>query len=426
MKKFLAMMMVAILTLGVLAACGPQRDTNEGTNNGGEGTTTEGTDKPESLAIWVNDQDEQSAALEQILKAYEEETGIEVKMTKMSMLDQLDALELDAAAGRGPDVFFQPHDRLGDMAIKGIAAPINLGDDANLYSETAINALTFDGEVYGVPQVIETYGIFYNKDLVSEEEIKTIEGLMEVAEAQTDAANNKFGFVMNATDFYFTYPFLSGYGGYVFEITEDGFNPGNIGLDNEGAVKGGELIQTWYANDYMNRSITDDFMNDQFQNGNIAAVLTGPWRIAQYKEALGDKLGSTTLPELDGKVAPSFVGVKAWFVNAYSKNQEWAVDLMKFITKHENAMKYYEMAGEMPALQTALESDEIVNDEIMAAFAEQTQYGQPMPNIPQMSQVWEPVANALGFIADGDDPQEVLEEAVQQIKDRIQASGGGN
>lgn len=427
MKKFLAMLMVAVLTLGVLAACGPQRETgNEGGNTGaeGEGTTTEGVDKPQSLTVWVNDDEKQRAALDEIFAAYTEETGIEVKATGISMLDQVEALALDGPAGKGPDVFFGPHDRLGDIVLRGLADPIDLGEDASLYSETAINAVTVDGEAYGVPQVIETYGMFYNKDLVSAEEIATMEGLMKVAEEQTDAGQDKYGFLMEATNFYFIYPFFAGNGGYVFNNDGSGFDASDIGLANEGAVEGGELVQSWFDNGYIPKEINGDIMSGLFTDGKVATVLTGPWNIATYRDALGDKLGTATLPKLEnGDVPKSFVGVKAWMLSSYSENQEWAIDLMKFITNYDNAMKYYQAAGEMPALQEALDSEEIANDEIIGAFAEQTQYGEPMPNIPQMQQVWDPMGSALQFIANGDDVGEVLEEAVQTIEDNIAASG---
>ncbi|TYS65672.1 extracellular solute-binding protein [Sutcliffiella horikoshii] len=425
MKKFLAMLMVAVLTLGVLAACGPQRETgNNGGSAEGEGTTTEGADKPEKLTVWVNDDEKQRAALDEIFAAYTEETGIEVEATGISMLDQVEALALDGPAGNGPDVFFGPHDRLGDIVLRGLADPIDLGEDASLYSETAINAVTVDGETYGVPQVIETYGMFYNKDLVSAEEIETMEGLMTVAKEQTDAGQDKYGFLMEATNFYFIYPFFAGNGGYVFNNDGSGFDAKDIGLANEGAVEGGELVQSWFENGYIPKEINGDIMSGLFTEGKVATVLTGPWNIATYRDALGDKLGTATLPKLEnGDVPKSFVGVKAWMLSSYSENPEWAIDLMKFITNYDNAMKYYQAAGEMPALQEALDSEEIANDEIIGAFAEQTQYGEPMPNIPQMQQVWDPMGSALQFIANGDDVGEVLEEAVKTIEDNIAASG---
>ncbi|MED3748082.1 ABC transporter substrate-binding protein, partial [Geobacillus stearothermophilus] len=75
--------------------------------------------------------------------------------------------------------------------------------------------------------------------------------------------------------------------------------------------------------------------------------------------------------------------------------------------------------------EKALTNEKITNDPLIAGFAEQIQYGEPMPNVPEMSQVWEPMSNALQFIAKGENPKAVLGEAVKTIQDKIAASGAG-
>ncbi len=77
-------------------------------------------------------------------------------------------------------MFYQPHDRIGDIVLQGLADPVDLGDAKGEYSPTAINAVTYDGKTYGVPMVVETYGVFYNKNLVPEAP-KTMDDLMNIA-----------------------------------------------------------------------------------------------------------------------------------------------------------------------------------------------------------------------------------------------------
>ncbi|MFD1739839.1 extracellular solute-binding protein [Bacillus salitolerans] len=421
MKKIISIFMIMVLAFGVLAACGPQRDTDDNAGDTDTPATDEAT-KPEKLVMWVNDEEKQKEAIKTIVEKYTAETGIQVEMVAMSMLDQIEALALDAPAGKGPDIFFQPHDRIGDIVTQGLADPITL-DNTGDYSETAIDAVTFDGEVYGVPHVVETYGLYYNKDLVAEAPA-TMEELMAIAAEQTDASQDKYGFLMEAANFYFVYPFFAGYGGYVFNKDGGAYDASDIGLGNEGAVKGGELIQSWFTNGYIPKEITGDVMNGLFTDGKVATVITGPWNITTYRDALGDKLATAPLPTLEnGEHPKSFVGVKSWMISSYSENQQWATDLLKFITNTENQMHYYEVAGEMPANQAALTDDKITNDPLMKGFAEQIAYGEPMPSIPQMQQVWDPMGNALTFIAQGDDVAEVLSEAVDIINEKIASSG---
>src|SRR5699024_541341 len=155
-----------------------------------------------------------------------------------------------------------------------------------------------------------------------------------------------------------------------------------------------------------------------------ATLITGPWMAREFSEALGDDLAAVPLPTLDNGEHPnSFVGVKSYMLSYYSENKEWAEDLMAYITNKENSLLYYDVAGEMPARDDALEDPEIADDEIFSAFAEQTEYGEPMPSVPAVQQIWDPINDALTFISEGEPVDEVLSEAVQSISDNIEASG---
>lgn len=328
MKKVVSLFMVMILLIGVLAACGPKRDTEQVKENKKE-TTTENVKKPEKLVVWVNDEEKQKQALSDIFKKYTEKTGIKIEMVAVNMLDQAKKIALDGPAGKGPDVFFQPHDRIGDIVLQGLADPVDLGDAKSEYNKTAIDAVTYDGQTYGVPFVVETYGLFYNKDLVPEAP-KTMEDLMKIAKEKTNAAKDQYGFLMEAANFYFVYPFFAGYGGYVFHNKDGKVDTSDIGLANDGAVKGAELVQSWFKNGYIPKEINQDIMNGLFTKGNVATVISGPWNIATYRDALGDKLATAPLPVLEnGEHPKSFVGVKTWMLSAYSKNKEWATQQMK-------------------------------------------------------------------------------------------------
>ncbi|WP_339227271.1 extracellular solute-binding protein [Oceanobacillus sp. FSL K6-2867] len=426
MKKWLSFCIIFLLAMGILAACGPDdaepSNTDEGTNTN---ATAEGEmpEKPEALTLWVNAEEKQEEAVKEITDKYTEETGIAVNMVPVDMLEQVEKLDVEGPAGNGPDIIFQPHDRIGDLVLRGLVDPINLGDKEAEYTQTALDAVQYDGEYWGYPAVIETYAMYYNKSLV-DEEIETMEDLMAIAERDTNASNDEFGFLMEAANFYFIYPFFSGNGAYVFANDEGNYDITDIGLANEGSIEGGNLVQSWFDNSYIPQDLTPDIMNGLFQEGKVSAVINGPWMVRDYTEALGDDLAAAPLPILDnGENPKSFVGVKSYMLSYYSENKEWAEDLMAYITNFENSMTYYDVAGEIPARDDAMEAPIIADDPIFSAFAEQTTYGEPMPSVPAMQQVWDPINNALNFISKGEPVDEVLEEAVQTIQDQIAVSG---
>ncbi|ALC80695.1 MULTISPECIES: sugar ABC transporter substrate-binding protein [Bacillus] len=424
MKKLLLTLFAVFLVFGLLAACGPQRSAEEVNNAQKERSSSEGIEKPEKLVVWVNNNEDQKTALKEIFTKYTKKTGIQIEMIETDMLSQIEKLSLDGPAGKGPDLFFQPHDRLGDILLQGLAAPVQLGEEEKQYSETAVSAVTYEGQTYGLPMVVETYGLFYNKDKINEAP-KTLDELQAIMKEHTNSEKKQYGFLMEAANLYFAFPFFSNNDSYIFKRSADGtYDINDIGLANEGAVQTGQMISEWFADKKMPTEITQDILNGVFEKGDAAVVLNGPWALPQYKAALGEKLGAAPLPDINGSPAASLVGVKSWMLSSYSKNSEWATDLMKFISNEENSLLYYEKAGEMPANRLALENEKITTDPLISAFAKQVENGEPMPNIPEIQQVWEPFNKALELLSKGEDTG-VLEESVQEIKNNIEASGGG-
>lgn len=416
--RFLSIITI-LLIVTVLAACAPDRDEDVNTNNG-----EENDGKPEELTIWANDQEEQLEAIKEIAAKFEEKEGINVRVEPKSMLDQVQDLALAGPEGKGPDLFYQPHDQIGSLVAEGLVEPLDLSDDEiSGYSDVAMESVTYQFEdstdIYGLPAVFETYGIFYNKDIISEEP-KTIDDLKMALEEHTDASKDEYGFLMKPNDLYFAYPFFSNYGGYIFGGDVGEYVTTDLGLDNEGAIEGAKLFQSFFGKGKISTSTTVDVLDGLFTEGKVGAVINGPWSIAGYQDALGDRVGFAPFPEVNGERGSTFVGVKSWMVSYYSENKDWATELALFLTNEENSEHYFEVSGELPANTSALES---IEDPIYSAFTEQIEHGVPMPSNPEMDQVWEPMNDALQFIAEGDDVKEVLEEAVEQIKSNIEASG---
>ena len=151
-RKTLLSLLVFITFALILSACAPERDVeNVGNNTGGqESSDTEvGTpEKPDSLLVWINDEDIAEDVSLEIFERYTEETGIEVEYERVALPDQLQELALAGPTGDGPDLFFQPQDRLGDAVTQGLAVPFNYTDEElNGFSEAAIDAFTYEGEI---------------------------------------------------------------------------------------------------------------------------------------------------------------------------------------------------------------------------------------------------------------------------------------
>ena len=208
---------------------------------------------------------------------------------------------------------------------------------------------------------------------------------------------------------------MNSYGGYVFGEENGTYNSEDIGLNNEGSIEGLTQYQSFVTAGLLPKTLTIDVLDGLFTEGKVGMVVSGPWNLPIYAAALGDNLATAPLPQINGEIAPSFVGVKSWLTSYYSKNQEWAQDLAKFLMNEENSQLYYDVTGELPPRQSILDK---IEDPIYAGYTEQIEYGTPMPNIPEMSAVWD-IDGAIELIVGGEDVKEMLDETVQNIKDKI-------
>ncbi|MBY0148415.1 extracellular solute-binding protein [Neobacillus niacini] len=420
MKKALSIFMMVILVLGVLSACGPKRET----------TSTNDTDKkeeaakPEKLVVW-EDKDK-SGWLEKVAADFEKEYGIKIEYKEVEMASKLrDQLRLDGPAGTGPDIVTLPHDQIGQVVTEGLIAELKLDKEVTKkFSQSSIDAQTYDGKVYGLPKSSETPVLIYNKDLMAEAP-KTMDELYTFSKDFTKGEN--FGFLALWDNFYFAHGIIGGMGGYVFNNNNGTLDPEDIGLNNKGAVEGTEYIQKWYTEGLFPNGIIGEnggsAMDGLFTEGKVAAVMNGPWSFQPYKDA-GINIGVAALPTLpNGDHVKTFMGVKGWHVSAYSKNQEWAVKFLEFITNDENAKYRFEQTAEVPTNVALLEDSAFTENEGAKAVAEQSQYALPMPNIPEMGQVWDPMAKSLQTVVTGKtEPKAALDSAVEQIKANIAAT----
>ncbi|WP_370295973.1 extracellular solute-binding protein [Rossellomorea marisflavi] len=421
MKKVVSLFMVLMLVAGVLAACGPNRE--EGASGDG-GKKAEDKDKPEKLVIWEDEK--KSGWLDEVGKKFTEETGIELEVKEVQMASKMkEQLRLDGPAGTGPDVVTFPHDQIGELALAGHIAPLEVSDDVKKrFTESSILAESYDGKLYGLPKSSETPVFIYNKELMKEAPA-SMDDVYSFAKDFTKDGN--YGFLALWDNFYFAHAPMGGYGGYVFAENDGALDPKDLGLNNDGAVEGTEYIQKWYKEGLFPKGIIGEnggsAMDGLFNEGKVASVMNGPWSFQGYKDA-GIDIGVTAMPKLpNGEPMKTFMGVKGWHVSGYSKNKEWAQKFVEFITEDENAKYRFEQTQEVPTNEGLINDPAIAENEGAKAVAEQSKYAVPMPNIPEMGEVWDPMAKSLQTVVTGkQEPKAAVDAAVKQIEDNIKAN----
>ncbi|WP_027108829.1 extracellular solute-binding protein [Lacticigenium naphthae] len=412
----------------VLAACGG--DTAEDTGTDGEDTTesteaTGGSYDGQTLEVGVGA--DYVAYAEDIAADFEEEFGVTVEVTERDMFDTLEALPLDGPAELAPDVMLSPYDRIGGLGQQGHLAEVTLPDDER-YDETDATQVTANDTIYGAPFVIEALVMYYNNDLVDKAP-ETFEELEALAEEERFAFEGEEGtstaFLANWVDFYNSYGLISGFGGYVFG--ENGTDTSDVGLNNEGAIEGISYAADWFQNRWpegmLDVTSAGDFIDDQFIQGNTAAIINGPWGAGNYNES-GMDYGVAKVPTLpNGEEYAPFAGGKGWVINSYSETTGLAQEWLDFVTNEENMMLLFdEYTNEIPANQMArTQISDAGDNELAAAVIAQYDTAVPMPNIPEMAEVWTGAETMMFDAGSGNKtPEEAANDAVQIIEENIE------
>jgi len=421
LKKWLNIL--GIISVGlILAACGPGEGSGETDVDSSQAETEGG----ETLVVWEDI--DKSSGIEDAIAEFEEMNDVTIEVVEKPIAEHIEDLRLDGPAGTGPDVFSMLGDQMGTAVVEGLVQEIEVDESTtDIYTEPAMESQLIDGSVYGLPKAVETTVLYYNKDIISEDEIPTtLDEWYNLSTELTDGDN--FGLLALWDQLYYANSVMSGYGGYIFGQDDAGnYDATDIGLNNDGAIEGLESIQRFYENDLFPQGILGEqginVLDSLFTEGRAAAVISGPWNQEPYASA-GIDYGVTTLPTLsNGEEMSPFVGVKSYNVSSYSENKELAQKLVEFLTNEENTLTRYEATQEIPPITSLAEDPVVTENEVAQAVAEQSQDAELTPNIPEMNEVWEPIDAALETVANGQaTPSDAMDSAVETINSQIEAN----
>jgi arabinogalactan oligomer/maltooligosaccharide transport system substrate-binding protein len=403
-RKLSAILLVTVLLGTLLVGCGTKKDTNDNTGNNVTPTAEANQgEKPSTKEVTLKVWESTGGPDKFIEKAGEAFTkqnpNIKIEYVNVELGNTATQIALDGPAGVGPDLFVAPHDKLGELTSGGHVLPtVNQEDVTKKVLGTTSTALTYDGKMYGYPVSAETYALFYNKDLIKEEEVpKTWDEVVSFSEKFNKENSGKYGFMMNVGDGYYTIIFTTSGDNRLFG--PNGNDTTTTNINTEASIKGMEFFKSLRKIlDVPSADLSTSICDAAFSSGNVALYITGLWNVATF-ESQGVDFGVAALPSLPGNDTPvaSFAGTRAMFVSAYSDNPEEAALFADFLLTEEMQKLRFELTGSLPAIDIAVDSPYI------PGFLKQLEYAFPMPSIPEMSAYWAAMNSASANIWDGAD-----------------------
>ncbi|MBX9243277.1 extracellular solute-binding protein [Actinotalea ferrariae] len=413
MRRSIPLVAAALGAALTLTACSGGGDPAE--NEEPAPQETEAADDGGSLTIWVDET--RQAAVEAAAADFEEESGTTVELVLKNYDDIRTDFLTQVPSGEGPDITVGAHDWLGELTTNGVVAPIELGDKAGEFADVAVEAFTYDGQVYGLPYAIENIAIIRNTALAD-----STPGTFDEMIAKGREAGTTYPFLVQVGetgDGYTLYPFQTSFGAPVFTQSEDGSYSSELALGGEGGTAFAQWLRAQGEAGVLSASMTYDIAVEAFKNGESPYILGGPWMLGTFE---GMDLAIDPVPSAGGQPAQPFTGVQGFFINAQSDNQLLANDfLTTYMATEEAQIALYEAGDRTPALTAA--ADTVAADPIAAGFRAAAENAVPMPSIPEMGAVWSFWGTTeAGIISGAIEPAAGWEKMVADIQAAIDAA----
>jgi len=166
-KKVLAGTLAGVLAVGALAGCNDNSGNKNSTASPTESTTQ--ASKADTSGVksiyFLNFKPEISDKYEAIAAKYKEETGIEVRVQTAASGEYEQYLTSEMAK-QDPPTIFQINGPVGYQNWKDYCADLKDSELYQLVSDKSLAVKSGDG-VYGIPYVVEGYGIIYNNAIMT-------------------------------------------------------------------------------------------------------------------------------------------------------------------------------------------------------------------------------------------------------------------
>ena len=403
MKRIVSVLLLAAMLVGCLTACGKK------------GGST-------NIIIWVGEESAQ----------YYQKVCDDYKAAHPDFKYTIEVKGMDTGAVAGTittdpskaaDIYTVAHDNIGKLAATQCAKPFTdqglidqvLSENPKSFQNVIYSTLNGQQYLFGVPYISQALFLYYNKELVSEEQAKTFEGLREAAAAAgtkavtvtgSDGFNMSFTLLATKADDHSTTV-------KIYEGAE-GVSGGSKGESN---CQGDDTIAaTRWLRDFADDpngfkwASTDGWEADFDKNNKgVCAVIGGAWHYKTAAACVGEtNLGITLIPTftlteanvegLSGVKAGdvyrggTFADCKVFMINAQSDADKYAAlqELVKHLSSKEVQNESFIQCSNVPAyvgasdfIASAFQSGKITEGQynLAAAQVSMAEWGIPQPFI---------------------------------------------
>lgn len=437
-KKVLSALLVATMTVSMVACGSDNGTTNNDTPADNSGASTDAPADNSSdaetpaateadlsgtydITVWVSESEGVAQLTEQQIDAFEEANpGIVINATVEGVTEANSASNMITDVASGADLFCFAQDQLIRLVEAG--ALTKLGTNAaSIVTEandaTSLKAATVGSDIYCYPLTSDNgYFMFYDKSVVQESSLDDLAAIV----ADCEAAGRTICMETDTSAWYVASFFFATGCHSDWTMAEDGtFTSVDDDFDSANGLIALKGMQQMVKSDmYVSSSDAAQFAAAV----PAGVVVSGTWSVNAAKEALGDNYAVTDLPSftVDGTTyhMGSYSGCKLMGIKPQDDAVKAAVlhKLAQYLTSAECQLQRYELVGWGPSNLEAQQSDEVQADPALSALAAQNEFATPQG---QIHGSWWDIAKLLGVVAEESTTDEELQAGLDSYKASI-------
>ena len=357
----------------------------------------------------------QNSQIQGVLTQCGDQAGVKVTHEEAPRAQLVPKLLQDAAARTLPDLMLVDNPDLQQLASTGglVSLSANGLTTTGLYP-SIVSAGQYQGQTYGIAPGVNDLALYYNKDLFTKAGLTPPTTWAQLsADAKTLTSGSRKGIAFSAA--------ATEEGSFQFEPFFWSAGADLKTLDSPQAVQALTLWQTLVSGGYASKSVVNWTQSDveaQFQAGNAAMMVNGPWQLPLLNAAKGLNFGVVSIPvPAAGQPSVSPLGGEVWAVgHTNSAEEQKAVAVVKCLLTPSMSAEWSKDAGYIPSDQASAAalatSDPQLAPfiaEVGTAKARTAELGTQYPKAS--TALWTAIQQAL---AGGTSPQAALSQAQSQ------------
>lgn len=359
-----------------------------------------------AITMWHQTRPAERALLREEIARYE---AIHPDVTIQPLYKETEELrsgfQAAALAGAGPALIYGPSDVLDTFHTMGLIRDLSPWFPIGSQQEFVDGALTYlpsrsDSHHRELVQVGDRFGnhlaLVYNRNFIKQPP-KTTDDLVRLAVENTidsdgDGRRDRYGLVWNFTEPFFVIPFVTGFGGWLFQEPET--TPPLPSLDTPESVAAFEFVKS-LRDEYRVVPANCDYelADSLFKTGRAAMIINGDWSWDDYLENPEIDAAVAVLPTVTATGEPMrpMIAPKGYSLNVNTEGEtaQAAMDFVRYMTSDAVQRRLVQRLKMLPGRRSAWEDPLFESDPTLIASRQQLESGRMMPVTTELRAIWD-------------------------------------